>query len=51
MTNNYIDILANNSKTNSHEYIDECLMYYGVSGLKDLTEKQLEDFCKFKHLI
>lgn len=47
----YVNILAHNSKTDCHELITDCLNYYNVCGIRDLTVFQLHDFCKLKGLI
>ena len=44
----YILLLGNNSKTKDHELIEQCLDYYNVNGTRELTENQLEEFCKLK---
>lgn len=51
MMDKYIEILANVSKTKNHELIEECLNYYDVCGLNNLTEKQIADFCRMKGLV
>lgn len=40
--------LADSSCTKRHELLEECLGYYGACGLQELSEEQVEDFCKLK---
>lgn len=47
----YIDLLAEKSETKSHELIKECLDYYNVNGVFELTEEQVINFCKMKGLV
>lgn len=47
----YIAILAKDSKTDSHELVLECMNYYGVNCTKDLSQEQLEEFCRMKGLV
>lgn len=49
--NEYVKMLANGSRTESHELIEECLEYYGVDGVKELTEEQVKEFCRIKGLL
>lgn len=42
----YLEILALNSKTNRHELILECLDEYDVSSTEKLTLEQLSKFCQ-----
>ena len=49
--NKYIYLLGIASKTRNHELLEECLNYYGVLGINELKEKQLEDFCIIKGLL
>ena len=47
----YIKLLADKSKTQGHELIEECLVYYGVIGVRELTKQQVEDFCRRNALL
>ena len=49
--NDYIRLLAKNSKTANHELIEECIMYYGVCGTQELNEQQVKEFCRKKGLL
>lgn len=44
----YVNLLAKQSKTSQNELILECLDYYNVNGLMQLTAQQLAAFCKMK---
>ena len=46
----YIQLLADVSDTKTHELITECLDYYNVNGVSELTEAQLAEFCRQKGL-
>ena len=46
----YILILSEAS-SKSGELLLECLNYYDVIGLCQLTENQVKDFCKLKGLL
>ena len=46
----YIQLLADVSDTKTHELITECLDYYNVNGVSELTEEQLAEFCRLKGL-
>ena len=46
----YIKLLSNASGKRG-ELLLECLNYYDVYGLQELTEQQLKSFCKLKGLI
>ena len=46
----YIELLSKASGRRG-ELILECLNHYNVYGLRELTEKQLKNFCKLKGLI
>ena len=48
--NRLVKKLADASSTSSHELIEECLNYYGVYGVQELSEKKIEDFCRMKGL-
>lgn len=43
--------LVDASSTSKHELIEECLNYYNVYGVQELSEKQVEDFCRRKGLV
>ena len=47
----YIKLLADASKTQGHELIEECLACYGVIGIRELTRQQIKDFCRIKCLL
>lgn len=47
----YIKLLADASKTQGHELIEECLACYGVIGIRELTRQQIKDFCRIKGLL
>lgn len=47
----YIRLLAKSSLTDSHELVLECMNHYEVNATNQLTEQQLEDFCRMKGLI
>ena len=47
----YIKVLDVNSKTSNHELIEECLDFFGLYGLNDISDTQLAYFCKIKCLI
>lgn len=49
--NEYVKMLANGSRTENHELIEECLGYYGVNGVQELTEEQVKEFCRMKGLL
>lgn len=49
--NDYIRLLAKNSKTSKHELVEECITYYGVYGTKELNEQQVKEFCRKKGLL
>lgn len=51
MMNEYISLLARNSRTSNHELIEECITYYGAYGMQELTEEQVKEFCKKKGLL
>ena len=46
----YIKLLDDESETKSHELITECLDYYSVNGVSELTEEQIAEFCRVKGL-
>lgn len=46
----YIQKLAQKSRTDKHELIEECLIHYKVCGTKDLMAEQLKEFCSIKGL-
>lgn len=47
----YIKLLSDASETKSHELITECLDYYNVNGVSELTEEQIAEFCRLKGII
>lgn len=49
--NKYIQLLASASNTRNHELIVECIDFYGVNGVKELSEHQLREFCRMKGLV
>ena len=51
MKDKYIKLLMSASRTQKHELIEECLDYYDVFGMIELTAGQLEEFCYMKGLI
>ena len=51
MMNEYVKMLANCSRTEKHELIEECLEYFGVFGIQELTEEQLKEFYRIKGLL
>lgn len=42
----YLEILACNSKTDEHELILECMDNYNVSNTEKLTLEQIAKFCE-----
>lgn len=50
MMNEYVKMLANGSRTEKHELIEECLEYFGAFGIQELTEEQVKEFCRLKGL-
>lgn len=51
MMNEYVKRLANGSRTEKHELLEECMEYFGVFGIKELTEEQVKEFCRIKGLL
>ena len=51
MKDKYIRLLTRASATEKHELIEECLNYYDVYGMIELTAGQVEEFCYMKGLI
>ena len=51
MRSRYINALAQASETDEHELVLECMNHYGVSCTQDLSQEQLENFCKMKGLV
>ena len=51
MKDKYIKLLMSASRTKKHELIEECLDYFIVYGVIELTAGQLADFCCMKGLI
>ena len=47
----YIRILAEKSKTERHELIEEFLNEYGLFGVQDATEEQVTEFINKKGLV
>ena len=49
--NKYIRTLAEKSKTERHELIEEFLNEYGLFGVQEATEEQLKEFVDKKGLV
>ena len=47
----YIRILAEKSKTERHELIEEFLNEYGLFGMQEATELQFKEFINKKGLV
>lgn len=47
---NLIQVLADNSISKTHELITEFLDCYGLTGLKEATREQLQEFIQKKGL-
>lgn len=47
----YVNILASASTTDGHELLLDCLTYYGVGGIRDLTAEQVKAYCRKKGLV
>ena len=46
----YIKLLSDASSTRYGDLLLECLDYYKVFGIAELTEEQLAEFCRVKGL-
>ena len=46
----YIKLFSNASDTRYGDLLVECLDYYKVLDTSELTEEQLEEFCRLKGL-
>ena len=51
MRSKYIKMLAQASETEEHELVLECMNHYGVNCTQDLSQEQLEEFCRMKGLV
>lgn len=51
MINKYINMLVFASHSERHELVEECLVYYGVCGTRELTAEQVREFCVSKGLL
>lgn len=51
MKDKFIRLLIMASATEKHELIEECLDYYDVYGMIELSAGQLAEFCYMKGLI
>ena len=51
MKDKFIRLLIMASATEKHELIEECLDYYDVYGMIELSAVQLAEFCYMKGLI
>lgn len=51
MKDTYIKLLAKSSETRNHELVLDCMNHYGVNCTRELTERQLVEFCKMKGLV